>query len=251
MSDSEVGGQREWYWGVPGVFSALAAPDYGHEVPAAPLESDPHEQSRGYWAALHYILIYRLGWAHPERGLRRWYDDGKPVDDATLALVSEIWDRDGNLDAYLAWVMPGGANFLRGKGIEPGFPGDDLGSIPVLWREWHRRNTLQPNSDTHYLSSSGDPLHLTGHSGESGAPDLNSTLSVISRSGRRAVFITNTMDAWYFDLEAKHGALPDIGGAVWRVDVFVRPVGFLGTFRRSSVTGLWFCGRHRTHISGN
>lgn len=251
MRDSEVGGQREWCWGVPGVFRALAAPDFGHAVPAAPLDSDPHEQSRGYWVALHYILIYRLGWAHPERGLRRWYEAGKPVDDATLALVSEIWDRDGKLDVYLAWALPGGANFLRGKDKKPEFPGDDLTNTPALWRDWHRHNAVPWKSATHNFPSSGDAFHLTVHSGENGAPDPNSTLSVISRSDRRAVFITNTMDAWYFDLEAKYGALPNVGGAVWRVDVFVRPVGFLGTFRRSSVTGLWFCGRHRTHILGN
>jgi hypothetical protein len=35
------------------------------------------------------------------------------------------------------------------------------------------------------------------------------------------------------------------------VDVFVRQIGFVGTYRRSRDTGLWFAGQHRYHAVGN
>ena len=93
--ESQQGGKGEWFWGVSGVFRALAAPLTGQLVPAAPELRDPHKQALGYWGALHYVLLHRMGWARPDRGLRWWYDAGKPVDDPTLSLISEVWDRDG------------------------------------------------------------------------------------------------------------------------------------------------------------
>ena len=35
-----------------------------------------------------------------------------------------------------------------------------------------------------------------------------------------------------------------------RLDI-VRPLGWLGTFRKSRVTTLWFRGRHQWHMLGN
>ena len=45
--------------------------------------------------------------------------------------------------------------------------------------------------------------------------------------------------------------LPPLGESSWHVDVRVRPIEFLGTYRRSRVTGLWFAGQHRYHSVGN
>ena len=36
-----------------------------------------------------------------------------------------------------------------------------------------------------------------------------------------------------------------------RMDEVVRPLGWLGTYRKSRVTGLWFRGWHRWHMLGN
>ncbi|WP_147304956.1 hypothetical protein [Subtercola boreus] len=101
------------------------------------------------------------------------------------------------------------------------------------------------------LSGGWDPLHLSGHLGETGSPDVNSRLFRDGISKTSGAFITSTMDAWYTDLSAKATDLKMIGTHSWKVDVFVKPVGFLGTFRRSAQTGLWFAGRHRYHSAGN
>lgn len=36
----------------------------------------------------------------------------------------------------------------------------------------------------------------------------------------------------------------------WQVDVFDRQVGYLGRYRQSRETGLWFTGRHSVHMWG-
>lgn len=250
--EDQLGGQREWFWSVPGVFRALAAPLSGHFVAAAPKVRDPHPQSLGYWAALQYLLLYRLGWARPDQGLRWWYDQGKPLDDPTLAFISEVWDTDGHLDSYLAWLLTRRPTFLDAEMRNAADWPAERAELSPKWRDWQDRSLSASErlSFTHFQGGS-DPLHLTGHSGEGGKPDPGSTISVISHRDRRAVFLTATMDAWYFDLKSKAKKLPDLGDQHWKIDVFVRPVGFLGTYRRSTETGLWFASRHRYHSPGN
>ena len=195
--EDQLGGQREWFWSVPGVFRALAAPLSGHFVAAAPKVRDPHPQSLGYWAALQYLLLYRLGWARPDQGLRWWYDQGKPLDDPTLAFISEVWDTDGHLDSYLAWLLTRRPTFLDAEMRNAADWPAERAELSPKWRDWQDRS-LSPSerlSFTHFQGGS-DPLHLTGHSGEGGKRDPGSTLSVISHRDRRAVFLTATMDAW-------------------------------------------------------
>jgi hypothetical protein len=111
MSEAYLGGQSEFSWGMPGVYQALAAPRSYCAVLAKPRDDLPHEASLGYWAPLHHLLLYRLGWSRPDHGLRWWYDSGKPTTDPTLALLAEVWDRDRTLDRYLAWSLTRGSSF--------------------------------------------------------------------------------------------------------------------------------------------
>ncbi|TFC34128.1 hypothetical protein [Cryobacterium sp. TMT2-42-4] len=250
--EAQYGGQYEWFWGVPGVFQALAAPLTGQMVPAAPETNDPHEQRLGYWGALHYLLLHRLGWARPDRGLRWWYDQGKPAQDPTMALILAVWDADGHVDAYLAWLLKGQPVFLAPESQPWAEWPTEREPLPDRWVRWaadiERAGEL---SESKYFLGGWDPLHLSGHTGEGGEPDPASTLTVTSRTERRAVFVTDTMNAWHYDLAKKASKLPEGNKPPWRVDVFVRPVGFLGTYRKSYQTGLWFTGRHSYHAAGN
>lgn len=247
------GGQLEWFWSVPGLFHALAAPSTGQTVAAAPEAADPPEQSLGYWTALHYLLLYRLGWAKPDQGLRWWYEQGKPVDDPTLALVAAVWGADRRLDQYLAWLLQGQPIFLNPEHLNSADWASEAPEMPEKWHRWAAKANRDSAQGSTLLSFQGgwDPLHLTGHTGQSGTPDPEASLTVVSRSECRAIFLTSTMDAWYFDLAERAKSLPDIGCHSWRVDVVVKPVGFLGTYRKSRDTGLWFVGKHRYHTPGN
>lgn len=245
-----LGGQAEWFWGVPGVFHAIAAPRAAHPVPAAPTHApdEPHSQALGYWGALHYLLLRRLGWSAPHRGLMRWYDAGKPTDDPTLALVAGIWDTDGFLDVYLAWLLRLQPRFLHGETVVPQNPEP----LDAAWSRWLEATVAREEQSPapHFALTGGwNPLHLTGHIGEGGTPDPTSTLTVTDPQRNRAVFLTDTMDAWYDDLRTKFDTLP-ASTRSWRVEVVVRPVGVLGTFRRSTSTGLLFSGKHRYHAVG-
>ena len=246
------GGSLDWSWGIPGVFRALASPHSFESVPAMP--RGEHANALGYWGALHYLLLHRLGWANPARGLRWWYESGKPTEDPTLALVAQMWGRDGMLDRYLYWLLSRPHVFMTADevavwGMEP----ETMDALSGRWQQWMTgfRESFEPTKYPWFSSlGEGDPLHLTGHGGEAGIADPRAHISVVSATDKSAIFVTRSMDAWHFDLSKHAMTLPDRGDH-WRVDVLVKPVGFVGVYRRSRITGLWFSGRHRFHTPGN
>lgn len=61
----------------------------------------------------------------------------------------------------------------------------------------------------------------------------------------------DTYSGWYSALARLGATLPArFDGRSWRVDVVVRPIGWLGTYRQSRVTSRWFTGQHRWHELG-
>src|SRR6478752_1546477 len=93
-----VGEQLEWGYATPWVLRALASPRTHERILAAPRPGDALSTATAYWSSLLYLLLYSMGWARPDRGLRWWYDAGKPTDDARLRLISDVWAADGQLD---------------------------------------------------------------------------------------------------------------------------------------------------------
>lgn len=252
-----LGGNSSWFWGVPGVFHALASPRSFAPVPAVP-GPDEHAEALGYWTPLHNLLLYRLGWSRPDRGLRWWYEAGKPVDDPTLALIAEIWDRDGLLDGYVAWLLGNPRQFLNEGSDDLAFAPKVASSKEDLspgWRQWLRSTNEQYDEARYpgfnYNVVQGDPLHLTRSGGQQHKPDEAATITVSDPSSRKAVFVAERSDSWYFSLLREARSLPAIGARSWHVDVFVRSIGFMGTYRQSRSTGFWFTGQHRVHSPGN
>src|SRR6266516_2983052 len=86
-----LGDQVEWAYAVPWLFRALASPTTGERMLAAPKPGDSIANATAYWTPLVHMLLYSLSWARPDRGLRWWYDMGKPTNDARLRLLSEVW----------------------------------------------------------------------------------------------------------------------------------------------------------------
>jgi len=201
-----------------------------------------HSSALGYWAPLHEILHHRLGWSDPGRGLMWWYDHGKPQDDPTLALVAELWDRDGLLDPYLAWLLGWRSRHAALPEVEP---------LTPAWRRWltHMRETWDATRYP-YIKPEGDELHLYRSGLSFGDPDRQALLLEDAVETRRAVLATRHGDSWYATLAASTAELPPVPFS-WRVHVYVHQLGFMGEFRRSLVTGLWFCGRHHVHSVGN
>jgi hypothetical protein len=248
MHEVDLGGQPGWSWGMPGVYQALAAPRSYSPVPAKPRDDSPHEASLGYWTPLHHLLLYRLGWSRPDRGLRWWYDNGKPTEDPTLAFVAEVWDRDQTLDRYLAWSITSNVEFH--KNPSPTYQ-NRHDALPRDWELWLAHNTRAHDSSSDFLHqfyTAGDPLHLNSHL-QSSMVSPGATIAVATN--RRAVMITAEAQNWYATLNALGRTLEPLNRQSWYVDVFVKPIGFIGTFRRSRSSGNWFSGQHRFHSPGN
>jgi hypothetical protein len=248
MGEVDLGGQSRWSWGMPGVYQALAAPRSYCPVPARPRDDSPHEAFLGYWAPLHHLLIYRLGWSRPDRGLRWWYDSGKPTKDPTLAFLSEVWDRDRTLDRYLAWSLTRGVEFHTES--TPNYP-KGPGPLSRDWGSWLTQNTqaLDNSSNVdHQFHTEGDTFHLNRHL-QSDLPSSDATITVTKH--RHAVMTTADAHSWYATLGALGRTLEPRNQQSWYVDVFVKPIGFMGTFRQSRSSGNWFSGQHRFHAPGN
>jgi len=252
IAPEAFGSEFWWGWGVAGCFQALASPRSGAPVPSLPREGDPHPQSLGYWGALHFLLLYRLGWSAPHRGLQRWYELGKPTDDPTLRFVAQVWGRDSGLDIYLEWLLRRRPIFNLATGqpwahVDPAQP-------LAEWNLWLRNfHGSSESSRFEWFSHAGggDPLHLTAHFEQVETSPHDSILLVDPRQSDRAHLITSSVTGFYRELHSHSAALPMVGLHSWKVDVHVSNVGVLGTFRRSAETGLWFTGRHKVHAMGN
>lgn len=245
--DMALGGQHPWVWAVGLPYRALAAPSGGAVMPAKPCAGDDLFDTLGYFAALQSFLTYSFAWTRHDKGLIRWCDEGMPDEDPRFALIRDVWVADRVLDQYIEWcVQHPILTALEAFAAQP-----DREPI-ALSPEWRRRlrtarsHTLEgPDSPYGKHLESGDHISEPSASGEGrivGAdPDT-----------RSAVFVTDAVTGGYSELHRLGGQLPALANhRSWRIDVFVKPIGFVGTYRRSRETSLWFSGRHAHHISGN
>jgi hypothetical protein len=257
------GGQLEWCWAVPLVLRALNSPRIDSPLPANPVgrshPSMPDPGVLGYWAALQYTLTYSLGWNRHDRGLRAWYDAGKPTDSPALRLLSEVWDADGNLDAYVWWShspngLSAGGALSREHGTVPS--SDELSPPWSRQLEAFRRSALEREGLNEFQGPQPDGLHLEmgDHISNWGGLDqrarADGTLTVKSAAARRAVFEISSLAGWHTRLTQLGEQLPQDKAKSWHVDVYVQNVGYLGVYRRSWTTGVWFSGPHRYHDMG-
>jgi len=248
-----TGEQYEWGYAIPWTFRALASPHTNEPMPAAPQRGDDVYAATGYWASLLHLLCYSFGWARPDHGLHWWFEAGKPVDDPRLQLLMEIWDRDGQLDWFAAQLSGSALTFPIPLLAEVIGHGDMTVSAAFdrRWIEVQRRSADASGIPSPISDGGGDPLHLSMHcSAPLEVPAGEALLLRTDLERRRAILKLDSMVGWYRAL-SRHGAnLPELHGRSWHVDVVVRPVGWLGTYRRSRLSGLWFAGRHRYHTPG-
>ena len=247
--DPQVGGQWEWCWAVPLPYRAVITPSIGARMPARPRSGVDFMQYLGYWTSLQSFLTYSFGWTRHDRGLRWWYDAGKPIDDPRLALLNAVWERDGTLLAYAEWCHDRLKSFDHQALAE--WTNYD-GQPDSLTSEWERRlQAARQEPESGGTTPHGKHLEGGDHAAAPSADHYEAALTVINHAGRRGVYISTSAFGWYRGLVELAGKLPHSSGASWRIDVYVQSIGFLGTYRRSRKTGLWFAGRHRFHSVGN
>lgn len=248
----EVGGEQyEWGHQIPALYRILADPNGVNTFVRNPQPGDDHLVAVGYWAPLVHLMLYSFGWLRPDRGMDRWMNAGTPVDDLRFQVIQDLWDSGRQLDWFVAWLTshPGLGHEALGRWST--VRNDD--SVDEARRRWARRVTESTaTSNVHNpLVGGTDPLHLSAHcSGPVDSESTNDNRPVVAcvRGDREATIVLDSMVGWYRHLAELD--LPNIGNRSWRVEVYARPVGYLGTYRRSRATGLWFSGQHRYHSMG-
>ena len=258
-SSTAVGDRGPWVWWLPVAWRAVADPHGEHPLPPVPPPlghgGDDHPASHPYvlawWAPLLHLLFFGSGWVRPDLGLARWFDLGQPTDDPVLKIVKRWWGSQV-LDV-LAWSSC--VNTLTEMAAQVSTVTHTTAEripLPDRWAERRR----EPNWRSVWGCGS-DRMHLSVHA-LSPVWDNRHTrdgelIVPVSHVGdtRRAVLMLSAYEGWYLTLSRLGATLPARrDGRSWRVDVVVRPLGWLGSYRLSHRTGRWFMGRHRWHQLG-
>jgi len=250
--------QIEWCRLVPSLHAVLADPEGRHPLP----RYDPRwnlAQACAFWETAVYLLRFLLGWSDPGKGLSWWYQrDFDDQGDMRLKVLREVWCTNGQMDLLAAWYWRGGDDecFEGMRRLAPRLkatsgPTSDGYPPPAWWAEFERRFTGSGRAAHDPFHGGSNALHL-GHSRSTAwLSDEPTGWISADTSTHRAALVLDAAKGWYGALAAHGALLPDIGGHSWRVDVFVKPIGWLGTFRRSRDSGLWFLGKHSIHAAGN
>ena len=257
-----------WGWALAMPYRCLSGDRGFASMPAAP-RPENHDladweqwfhQNLAYYTALQSFLTYSFGWTRHDKGLASWYDVGCPEYDPRYSLIKAIWFLDGTLDSYLAFAIAQDPIDALAP-LRPWAMHTDLAPFRAR-RELSRR--LEPARRMGIWATGSDPMHLGGgwHAGSASGhyafgadgrpPTARARIAGIDADERTAVFVADGIDGWYGRLAEIGGELPLLADSrSWHVDVYVRPIGFVGTYRRSRQTGLWFSGQHRHHSVGN
>lgn len=228
--------------------------------PSVPLPPDPtpafrrDEQTHhgvwlAYWAPLLQLTHFGLGWTRTDLGLAEWMRRGRPTDDPVLALVEKWWG------PHLADYISEDAGLLRVSDTL-----HQLGQGTYLRTLKTAPLSRQPPaaSPSAGLWPGGDTMHSADHfpmaliDTEEGdpPPGVVARPPEFTREGSRAVLIQDRYAGWHKNLWSLNDSARTQSGRSLRVDVVCTSVGWLGEFRRSTVTGAWFRCRHRWHLLG-
>ena len=202
-----------------------------------------------------YLLGCLLGWVDIGLGLQRLYEGKRPpVESAELDLLEAIWNDRDQLKLFALWAWTHNEPIRTetfSEAAPPRSPERFMG--PVWYESFLNGHTGHGVACVHdpYDPTAGNPLHLghalgaLAHTSDEGGVILHSELSQ-----RRAIALLEQSRGWLDSLDRLAETLPLLPQRSWRIDVVVRPCGWLGTFRRSRVTGRWFTGKHSVHVMG-
>ncbi len=254
ISTELLGDSGPWVWALPTLVQALNDPRGPWSPPPAPWtpgarQGDALANAIAYWAPLTTLSWGLLGWARPDLGVQRWVAAGRPTDGPQLMVLDRWWGEDAL--ALAAWMQSseypqGYSRTIHERTGTGAFATPD--TAPVRARpEWHN------------MLDGGDALHL-GHVldhllGPGVSPEGPQPGRLVhdrpTSSHRDAHLVLDTYCGWYGSLARLGADLPSRpDGRSWRLHVTVKPLGFLGTYRRSRQTGRWFAGRHEHHSFG-
>lgn len=217
-----------------------------------PQSPDWHAKVIAYWAPMLQLLVFGLGWPRPDIGLARWRERGYPDQHPILRTVLRWWGKDG-VEDFLAWAQArdGFGNLAGWLGQTANVPTRQSG-FP-LWPGLEELELARRTPEWQAIWSGGsDPHHLLSHAMVAVEPRDEfltnpQVLDAGSIHGTR-VLMLDIYAGWYRELLGLRPLLTPTEPP--RIDVVIKPVGWLGTYTLSPETGLWYRGEHAVHLLG-
>ncbi len=254
ISKKLMGDCGEWTWEVPRLWRMLTDPGGPTQPPPVPsshgCDADRLDRRIAYWAPLLTLTFGVLGWARPAVGVQRWMAAGRPADDVPVSVLARWWGAEARVLAD--WELRTSALSDLGHDVA-------IHTGTLLGPEETKPGQQPASAHSYVFTGGGDPLHLAWHAkvhllgsdGEPGNPTARIMHDPPDGPHREASLVLHRYAGWYADLVRLGSDLPvRRDGRSWRVHVTVAPLGYLGNYRRSKVTGRWFSGRHRWHMLG-
>jgi hypothetical protein len=254
----ELAEDGPWAWHLKDAWRACATDSteiHTHRPPKQGVEAW-HAKAIAYWTPMFHPMLFGLGWSRPDIGLLRWRDMGYPAVDPILGATLRWWGKE-RIEDLLAWAAV--TMVLRSQAeaftlLTQAHVPDD-GEFPDT-PEWRRLREQCEWQETWHAE--GDSFHLQHHAlapltgggapgRHLGTPDRGPALYEDPDSG--LVLLLDTYFAWYRRL--LETAEQASGVAEFPVDVIVKPIGWLGTYRLSRETGLWHRTEEWIHLLGN
>ena len=236
-----LGSNVGWRFWSPEVIRAINGSKSA--IPPLPNRSASHASRIEAWGPLLPLFHFHLGWPRVDVGLARWAAAGfDPLSDPTLAFIHGQWGR--GLSTFVLWSAQG-----SGAPDPAPLPSDLLAG---LRRDAASRDVASPEElhlENHWS------LEVGGH--WSGPYDCAMDDPIEDFFERRDVgpgeveLIVPVYRGWYRILTHFGDSLPQLeSGRSWKIHLTIAPIGYVGEFRRSRISGRWFTGRHRAHELG-
>lgn len=238
--------------------AVLADPHAGRRLPRHPSPTAPHQAYMAYWLPPLYLMTYLLGWTRPDIGLMWWSDVRRPVECDLLGVLRH-WDSRGQFDLLAAWIWRSPQALSVGQMLRhvcTAETQDDRRQVqpdPAWWQEFDARFPDPFGEDGRAFApfdlfhGGSDPLHVGHHVKAALEGFRGHSIAALATHGSRPVIVLDSMPGWYGEMVRLCAAYE----LEKPVEVFCKPVGWLGTFRRSASSGLWHAAVEEVHTMGN
>lgn len=264
--EDQWGDEFLWAWGAVSAFRSLADPGAPLPFPGKTAEevSNPTSDiAPGYWSTLLALCYFRLGWSRPGWGIVEWLSRRSTFRDPTLEYIRQHWSI-ANLRVFVAWTESLGADY----GSRLARAGERAEPSRFLKRFLNRYGYYEDGKfvwerDTVLNGGGWDALHLTRHLPISWLTDdftyrVRDAMPIKKVGPSRDTMSLESGRSW-FDWVINWGQLAISDKGIGWIgnpgepvcDVYVEPIGFMGTYRFGFLTGIPYATTERIHHFGN